>query len=134
VHRATRFALAIASFALPGMAFAVPGTASTPPRALGACAFTRIAAVERRLVDERNRPVPDSGSAVRLANGVYGVSYDSVPAVEHSRRGDRVFTCLISIPARCPPHDDRGRFYTTTNLRTRESWTLPDAEHMCGGA
>jgi hypothetical protein len=24
--------------------------------------------------------------------------------------------------------------YKTTNLRTRRSWSLPDAEHMCGGA
>jgi hypothetical protein len=24
--------------------------------------------------------------------------------------------------------------YTTTNLRTLDSWTLPDSQHMCGGA
>ena len=30
--------------------------------------------------------------------------------------------------------DARGRIYTTTNLRTLESWTMPDSEHQCGGA
>ena len=27
-----------------------------------------------------------------------------------------------------------GKVYRTTNLRTRQSWTLPDSEHGCGGA
>ena len=71
---------------------------------------------------------------MELANGVYGVSYEQVPAVQASRRGDRVITCLISIPQHCPPGDARGRVYTTTNLRTEESWTLPDSQHRCGGA
>jgi hypothetical protein len=43
-------------------------------------------------------------------------------------------TCLTKLPTHCPPGDQRGKWYTTTNLRTDESWTLPDAEHMCGGA
>ncbi len=51
-----------------------------------------------------------------------------------SRKGDKVYVCLMSILANCPPGDDRGRVYTTTNLRTMESWTLPDSEHSCGGA
>ena len=42
--------------------------------------------------------------------------------------------CLIQIPYPCPPGDNRGRLYKTTNLRTHRSWTLRDAEHMCGGA
>jgi hypothetical protein len=37
-----------------------------------------------------------------------------------------------SIPKDCPPGDDRGREYTTTNLRTDEAWTLPDSQQMCG--
>ena len=105
-----------------------------PPRRIGQCALTTISAVGTRLVGENNRPVPESGSAVELANGVYGVSYDRVRAIRRSRVGDRVRTCLVSIPRSCPPGDDRGREYRTTNLRTRQSWTLPDSQHSCGGA
>ncbi len=51
----------------------------------------------------------ESGVAVELANGIYGVSYESVRAVRRSRVGDRVRSCLVSIPRGCPPGDDRGR-------------------------
>jgi hypothetical protein len=104
------------------------------PRTPGTCSFTRIKQVTTRLEDGRGHSVPDSGSAVVLVNGVYGVSYENVPEVQRSRRGDRVMTCLVRLPRNCPRGDDRGKIYTTTNLRTEESWTLPDAEHMCGGA
>jgi hypothetical protein len=40
----------------------------------------------------------------------------------------------MRLPTNCPPGDHRGKLYTTTNLRTEEAWTLPDAEHGCGGA
>ena len=30
--------------------------------------------------------------------------------------------CLVSIPPHCPKGDNRGLVYTTTNLRTLESW------------
>ena len=73
-------------------------------------------------------------STERLAQEVYGVSYESVPAVDASRPGDPVRTCLVAVPQGCPPGDDRGREYRTTNRRTGRSWTLPDAQHMCGGA
>ena len=56
------------------------------------------------------------------------------PAIARSRPGDPIRLCLVSIPKHCPPGDDRGRFYKATNLRTGKSWTLPDSEHMCGGA
>ena len=62
------------------------------------------------------------------------VSYDEVPDIARSRPGDPIRLCLVSIPKHCPPGDDRGRFYKATNLRTGKSWTLPDSEHMCGGA
>ena len=120
---------AIAMMLLIG-ASAPPG----PPTRVGMCAFTTIRSVGQRLEDGAGRPVPDSGSSIMLANRVYGVSYDQVAAVQHSRVGDRVMTCLAKLPTHCPPGDQRGRWYTTTNLRTYESWTLPDAEHMCGGA
>ena len=65
-------------------------------------------------------------SAVVFANGGYQVSYEEVEAVQHSHNGDPVFMCLIRIPRNCPPGDARGRWYTTTNLRTMESWTMMD--------
>lgn len=105
-----------------------------PPLGVGTCAFTRVLRVEQRLEDGSGRLVPNSGSAVMLANGVYGVSYDQVAAVNRSRPGDRVLTCLARLPTHCPPGDARGRWYVTANLRTDESWMLPDAEHLCGGA
>ncbi|MGO9674835.1 MAG: hypothetical protein ACLPSF_11840 [Methylocella sp.] len=96
---------------------------------------TAIKSVETRLVDgSTNKPMLDSGSAVSFANGGYQVSYDAIPAIVHSKQGDPVSMCLVSIPRHCPKGDDRGRIYRTTNLRTHKSWTLRDAEHMCGGA
>src|ERR1700741_4781182 len=100
------------------------------PRALGTCAFTSVRKVTTRLTDGD----PNSGSAIILANGVNGVSYERVPAVERSRARDHVITCLVRLPHNCPKGDERGKVYTTTNLRTLESFTLPDAEHICGGA
>jgi len=70
----------------------------------------------------------DTGSAVNFANGGYQVSYTKVPALVRSRIGDKVLMCLVSLPRDCPPGDDRGRVYTTTNLRTEESWSMPDAQ------
>jgi hypothetical protein len=78
--------------------------------------------------------VADSGSAVSFTNGGYQVSYERVPPIERSRRGDPVRMCLVQLPAHCPPGDNRGRLYRTTNLRTRQAWVLQDSEHMCGGA
>ncbi|HEX5238280.1 MAG TPA: hypothetical protein VFW39_07450 [Sphingomicrobium sp.] len=127
--------LALASISLalfPAQGFAAPKAGI--PRVPGTCSFTRIKRIETRLSDGAGHPVPNSGSQVVLENGVYGVSYDTVPEVQHSRPGDRVMTCLVKLPTHCPRGDERGKLYTTTNLRTQESWTLPDAEHYCGGA
>lgn len=106
-----------------------------PPGRVGACAFTHIRAVTQRLEDGRtHRVIPDSGSAITFGNGLYQVDYGQVAAINASRRGDPVLICLVKLPVSCPPGDERGRFYTTTNLRTLESWTLPDSQHLCGGA
>ena len=100
-----------------------------PSLRLHQCVKTRINELGSRLEN-----MPDSGSAVRYENGIYGVSYDMVPAVRASRVGDPVIVCLVAIPRGCPKDDDRGRRYSARNLRTGGKWTLPDAEHMCGGA
>ena len=110
---------------------------AAPPAKVGACAQTSIKSITTRFGEKLVKPRQgdvDTGTSVVTANGVYGVSYEFVPAVAASRVGDRVMTCLASVPKGCPKGDDRGKMYTTTNLRTQESWTLPDSQHMCGGA
>lgn len=105
------------------------------PKKVGACVETSIKSVETRLVDGAdNAPIPGSGSAVSFTNGGYQVSYDTVPAIERSKKGDPVRMCLVDVPSNCPKGDDRGRIYKTTNLRTHKSWRLPDSQHSCGGA
>jgi hypothetical protein len=96
---------------------------------IGQCVETRVKEVGTRLEN-----TPGSGSSITFTNGGGQVSYEQVPEVDRSRPGDRVSMCLVSVPEDCPPGDDRGRTYKTTNKRTGQSWTLPDAEHMCGGA
>ena len=112
---------------------------SLPARGLPAkeatCVVTRVKSVEHRLQSGADGSfVPDSGSAVVFENGGYQVSYVELPAVQRSRAGDAVTLCLIRLPRGCPAGDARGRIYTTTNLRTMESWTMPDSSHSCGGA
>ena len=104
------------------------------PTRIGQCARTAVDSVSTRLSTANGETVPGSGSAITLTNGVFGVSYEQIASVDRSRRGDEVRTCLIQIPRDCPAGDERGRVYKTTNLRTGETWTLPDASHMCGGA
>jgi hypothetical protein len=105
------------------------------PTQVGQCTNTTIKDVTTRLQDgATNKPIPGSGSAVDFANGGYQVSYDTIATITQSRAGDPVTICLVSLPKGCPPGDKRGITYKTTNLRTHGSWTLPDSEHMCGGA
>lgn len=99
------------------------------PTQVGQCVTTTVKEVSSRLQD-----TPGSGSAVAFANGGRQVSYDQVEAVDESQPGDAVRMCLVEVPADCPPSDNRGSVYRTTNLRTGASWTLPDSEHACGGA
>jgi uncharacterized protein len=104
---------------------------------VGQCQVTTIEWIGPRLGNEpptsHDRP-DSSGTSVSFANGVDQVSYDLERPVARSHIGDRARVCLVSIPKHCPPGDDRGRFYNVTNLRTRENWTMPDSQHMCGGA
>lgn len=99
------------------------------PRQEGLCSLTTVSELGSRLEGE-----PGSGSAVREANGAFQVSYETIPAIEASRVGDRALVCLTRIPTDCPPGDTRGRDYAVTNLRTMGAWDAPDAQHICGGA
>jgi len=112
-----------------------PAFARGLPTRVGACVKTSIRAIGARLEDgATGKPMAGSGSAVTYANGGYGVSYSTIPAIERSRRGDPIRLCLVKIPTGCPRGDTRGRQYRATNLRTHQAWTLPDSEHSCGGA
>jgi len=104
------------------------------------CEFTTILEITARIGTMSNgRFVAgdprEVGSAINYANGIYGVSYEYIPAIsERSRVGDRMRLCLVSRYVNCPKGDDRGKTYAAENLRTGEKWSLPDAQHMCGGA
>jgi hypothetical protein len=113
-----------------------PAFSTQPPSLqLGQCTQTKIARLEQRLMDGiTHRFIANSGSAVAFANGLYQVSYDQEAPITRSRLGDPVQICLVELPKGCPPGDNRGKRYKTTNLRTKESWTLIDSEHICGGA
>jgi hypothetical protein len=121
---------------LAGVLFATASWADGPrPANPGDCVQTTIAAVGYRLEDaSTGKPLPNSGSVSRFGNGIILISYDQVPAIDRSRKGDAVKLCLVSLPQNCPKGDDRGKIYKATNLRTNLSWTLPDSQHACGGA
>ena len=119
--------LAVAALAttLPAPAFA----AGKVPTKVGQCVETSIKEKFSRL-----EGVPDSGSGIQYANGIYGVSYDIIKPITRARVGDKITLCLTFIPGDCPPGDDRGKTYSAVDHRTSGKWELPDAEHMCGGA
>ncbi|HXQ09488.1 MAG TPA: hypothetical protein VN805_00655 [Caulobacteraceae bacterium] len=100
-----------------------------PPTQVGECVQTTVQQVGTRLEN-----TPGSGSAISYADGVDQVSYDQVPGIDASQAGDAVKLCLVSLPQNCPPGDDRGKVYSATNLRTGQTWSEADSEHMCGGA
>jgi uncharacterized protein len=99
---------------------------------VGQCQVTRIERIGPRLLSLGSEY--RDGTHVSFANGVHQVSYDRERPVFASRVGDRARVCLVSIPANCPPGDDRGRVYEVSNVRTGGRWRLPDASHRCGGA
>ena len=106
--------------------------------AKGECAPGRIAKITQRLTDADGQPIPGSGSMI-IIRGAYGpklylMSYQELPEVIASRVNDPVAVCLISVPRHCPPGDTRGRFFSVMNLRTHDTWSMPNSEHSCGGA
>ena len=114
-------------------ALAVPKPTDPLPKEILGCGGSIITEIGGRLEGDKNF---SSGTSVGFKNGGWQVSYDKIEAIVKSKVGDHVLMCLVFIPnpKDCPPGDFRGRQYTTTNLRTLESWTLPDSQHNCGGA
>lgn len=101
------------------------------PQKIGECSESRIEDIGGRLEGDANF---ETGTSVQFANGGSQITYDKDWGVIRSRIGDPVRICLVSVPKGCPPGDDRGKVYNTTNLRTGDGWELPDSQHMCGGA
>lgn len=111
-------------------------TAGLPVR-VAQCTRTKISAIGDRFGQVLKRPASDTddtGSGVSFADGGSQVSYSFVPELARSAIGDDVLVCLVSIPQDCPKGDDRGKIYSTTDIRTGGSWQMPDSEHGCGGA
>lgn len=113
------------------MTVGIPPETKAMPTREGDCATSQIAEIGGRLEGDTTF---SSGTTVGFANGGSQVSYDKVPGIVASRRGDPVLICLTALPKHCPPGDDRGRSFTSTNLRTRQSWSAWDSQHRCGGA
>lgn len=108
-----------------------PAALSAPlPQKVGQCSKTFVYSVTWRL------DYPGTGTAINYTNRGRQVSYDVLPAIFASKRGDPVMLCLKSIPdcRHAPPGDVRGRIYGAKNLRTGKTWVLPDSQHFCGGA
>jgi hypothetical protein len=104
------------------------------PTQIFACGGSIIAKIGPRLEGDTSFK---TGAQVWLKNQGISVAYQediNIPAIRDSKVGDHVMVCLVFIPKNCPKGDERGKIYTVTNLRTLESWTLPDSEHSCGGA
>lgn len=105
------------------------------PTAVGQCSKTKVLKIGTRLIDGvTGKSIAGSGSQIEYTNGGSQVSYDTIKEIEDSRIGDEVTVCLVSIPANCPPGDNRGKIYSAVNARTGGRWQLPDSEHSCGGA
>ncbi|MGA4551135.1 hypothetical protein [Methylorubrum aminovorans] len=132
---ARAFIVSVAAFALEATAAA--NAQEARPTKVGTCARTTIASISGRFREKLTRPTPTDegdGTIVNLKNNANGASYDFVEAVYNSKVGDRVLVCLVHVPTGCPEGDTRGKYYTTTNLRTLQSWTLMNDTHGCGGA
>lgn len=128
LFRSVLAALCLSSSVTPVVA---EGKNEPLPTEIGACAETTITEIGARLEGDTSF---ETGTSVVFANDGVQIGYDRVEAIINSRIGDPVRICLTSIPEDCPPDDDRGRVYSTTNLRTGGSWEMADSQHMCGGA
>lgn len=109
------------------------GEPGAMPVKISDCAVTRISELSSRFGEPLTSP-DSNGTVVTFVNGGHQVSYDKEYALVKSKVGDQAVLCLMSKPRDCPPNDERGRIYYGLNLRTNQSWQLPDAQHMCGGA
>ena len=123
-------ALGLSAVLSAPLIFAPSMALATSLHRVGQCERTRIKQIMGRISPHPNQ----MGTGIAYANGILGETYEFVAAIARSRVGDPIKLCLISLPKNCPPGDNRGIFYSARNLRTGAHWTLPNAEHLCGGA
>jgi len=105
------------------------------PRKVGECAETTITSITDRYGEDlpaRAKKGADPGTIVRFSNSGVQVSLRRENTILHSQVFDKVNMCLVEVPKECPA-DLRGRIYRTTNLRTKESWSLANDVKNCGG-
>jgi hypothetical protein len=108
---------------------------SQMPSKIGECAETTITSITDRYGEDlspRAKKGTDPGTIVRFSNSGAQVSMRRENTIVHSQVFDKVNMCLVEVPKECPG-DLRGRIYRTTNLRTRESWSLANDIKNCGG-
>jgi hypothetical protein len=106
------------------------------PGKVGECADTTITSITDRYGEDlapRAKKGTDPGTIVRFSNSGVQVSMSRENSIAHSQVFDKVNMCLVEVPKNCPD-DIHGRVYRTTNLRTKESWSLANDVHSCGGA
>jgi hypothetical protein len=106
------------------------------PSKVGECADTTITSITDRFGADLtpSKKGSEKGSFVRFSNSGVQVSLVKESAIVRSQVFDKVNMCLVEIPRGCEPGDIRGRVYKTTNLRTKESWSLANDVKSCGGA
>jgi|SRR5665213_631271 len=119
------------AMAVSGIAHAAVTPNDPLPTTILTCGGSIITDIGPRLQGDTDY---SSGVSVFFKNNGGQVGYDKLTSVLNSKVGDHVMICLVYIPKDCPAGDTRGKIYTTTNLRTLESWTMSDSEHTCGGA
>jgi hypothetical protein len=106
------------------------------PNKVGECADTTITSITDRYGEDlatRAKRGTDPGTIVRFSNSGVQVSMRRENGIVRSQVFDKVNMCLVDIPKECP-NDLRGRVYKTTNLRTKETWSLANDIKNCGGA
>ena len=106
------------------------------PTTVGECADTTITSITDRFGEDLtpSKKGSDKGTFIRFSNSGAQVSLVKERSIVRSQVFDKVNMCLVEIPKGCPAEDIRGRVYKTTNLRTGESWSLPNDVKSCGGA
>lgn len=128
------YAMALMGHKATRLAGAGGGAATAMPTKPGECVRTRITEITTRFGEPATYENQDQGTAIAFDNGGYQVSYGRGDEFANVAAGQDAVVCLMSIPRDCPAGDERGRMYYTLDLKTQTQWTLPDSQHLCGGA
>jgi hypothetical protein len=106
------------------------------PAKVGECADTTITSITDRFGADLtpSKKGSEKGTFIRFSNSGVQVSLVKESAIVRSQVFDKVNMCLVEVPKGCPDGDSRGRVYKTTNLRTKESWSLANDVKSCSGA